>query len=131
MSAIKLRYIKHEVCHLTNLEIHELQELINLRSQHLNGPLIYVNPVWLFIGPGLRYGTAAATPRVQHDSVGVPFFQELVLETDMINEIDICPKVIRFKWQWAGHITHRVNRSPTSQTNDLSNVAGMHGMPIA
>ena len=65
---------------LTYLEVHEVQKLVDLRGEHLDGLLVDLDAVRLLVGLGLRDGARAAPPRVQHHGVTVTLFQHLILK---------------------------------------------------
>ena len=60
------------------LEVHEVEQLVDLRRQDLDRLLVDLDPVWLLVGLWLRDGPGAAPPGVEHDRVLLALLKHLV-----------------------------------------------------
>jgi len=61
------------------LEVHEVEQLVDLGGQHLHCLLVDLHPVGLLIGLGLRNGAGAAAPGVQHNCMFLSLIEEDIL----------------------------------------------------
>ena len=61
------------------LEVHEVEQLVDLGGEYLYGLLVDLYAVGLLVRLGLRDGAGAAAPRVQHHGVVVALLEHLVL----------------------------------------------------
>ena len=62
----------------THLKIHQIEKFVYFRREHFDRFLVNLDPVRLFVRLGLRDGSRAAPPRVQHDCVLLTLLQHLV-----------------------------------------------------